>query len=269
MNAVAPDEGAGDHGRLRHPGPCPGPASSSWKTSRHCSGRCGSTCGPAATTSPPRPTGRGALAVAARQPPDAVILDLGLPDVGGVEVILELRGWSRAPVIVLSGRTCSGRQDRRPGRGRGRLRHQAVLHGGTARPAAGHAPPGRVRAARVAGSGSGERVDLRGAYGGCRRPTASGRCGRPHRMAAAGDPGALTRPTGRIPQLLSGRVGAGFRERTNYLRYHMAPLSRKLEGDPAQTAPPAHRTRHGLPLPALSLRPSPLSRWIGGPFHGP
>src|ERR1035438_465465 len=54
------------------------------------------------------PTGRAALAAAARQPPDAVILDLGLPDVEGIEVIRELRGWSRAPVIVLSGRTGSG-----------------------------------------------------------------------------------------------------------------------------------------------------------------
>ena len=37
-----------------------------------------------------------------------MILDLGLPDVDGIEVIWGLRGWSRAPVIVLSGRTGSG-----------------------------------------------------------------------------------------------------------------------------------------------------------------
>src|SRR6266576_1546469 len=53
-------------------------------------------------------TGREALAEARRRPPDAVILDLGLPDVDGIEVIGELRGWSRAPVIVLSGRTGPG-----------------------------------------------------------------------------------------------------------------------------------------------------------------
>jgi CheY-like chemotaxis protein len=52
--------------------------------------------------------GRAALAVAARHPPDAVILDLGLPDVDGIEVIRELRHWSRAPVIVLSGRAGPG-----------------------------------------------------------------------------------------------------------------------------------------------------------------
>jgi two-component system KDP operon response regulator KdpE len=38
------------------------------------------------------------------QPPDAVILDLGLPDVDGTHVIEKLRAWSRAPIIVLSGR---------------------------------------------------------------------------------------------------------------------------------------------------------------------
>src|SRR5580704_818789 len=53
-------------------------------------------------------TGREALAVAASQPPDAVILDLGLPDIDGTEVIVELRRWSRAPIIVLSGRTSPG-----------------------------------------------------------------------------------------------------------------------------------------------------------------
>ena len=53
-------------------------------------------------------TSRAALTEAARRPPDAVLLDLGLPDVDGVRVIGELRTWSRAPVIVLSGRTGSG-----------------------------------------------------------------------------------------------------------------------------------------------------------------
>ena len=51
--------------------------------------------------------GREALAEARRQPPDLVLLDLGLPDLDGTEVIGELRGWSTAPVIVLSGRSGS------------------------------------------------------------------------------------------------------------------------------------------------------------------
>jgi len=48
--------------------------------------------------------GAGALAAAARQPPDLVILDLGLPDLDGVEVVAGLRGWCAAPIIVLSAR---------------------------------------------------------------------------------------------------------------------------------------------------------------------
>lgn len=48
-----------------------------------------------------------ALELAAKHPPDLVILDLGLPDMDGVEVIRGLRGWTDAPVIVLSGRTDS------------------------------------------------------------------------------------------------------------------------------------------------------------------
>jgi two-component system, OmpR family, KDP operon response regulator KdpE len=53
-------------------------------------------------------TGRDGLTEARRRLPDAIILDLGLPDMDGMEVIRELRGWSQAPVIVLSGRTGPG-----------------------------------------------------------------------------------------------------------------------------------------------------------------
>jgi two-component system KDP operon response regulator KdpE len=52
-------------------------------------------------------TGTEALEVAGRYPPDLVILDLGLPDLDGVEVIQGLRGWTKAPIIVLSGRADS------------------------------------------------------------------------------------------------------------------------------------------------------------------
>ena len=52
-------------------------------------------------------TGAQALEVAAAHPPDLVILDLGLPDMDGVDVIGGLRGWTAAPIIVLSGRADS------------------------------------------------------------------------------------------------------------------------------------------------------------------
>jgi two-component system KDP operon response regulator KdpE len=52
-------------------------------------------------------TGAEALQEASRHPPDLVILDLGLPDLDGVEVIQGLRGWTTAPIIVLSGRADS------------------------------------------------------------------------------------------------------------------------------------------------------------------
>lgn len=52
-------------------------------------------------------TGFEALRTAAAQPPDLVILDLGLPDLDGVDVVRGLRGWTTAPIIILSGRSGS------------------------------------------------------------------------------------------------------------------------------------------------------------------
>jgi two-component system KDP operon response regulator KdpE len=48
--------------------------------------------------------GRSGLAAAARDRPDVVILDLGLPDMDGEDVIRGLRGWTTTPIIVLSAR---------------------------------------------------------------------------------------------------------------------------------------------------------------------
>src|SRR3984893_10472329 len=52
-------------------------------------------------------TGAGALRAAAEHRPAVVVLDLGLPDISGIEVLEGLRGWLSAPVIVLSARTDS------------------------------------------------------------------------------------------------------------------------------------------------------------------
>ncbi len=48
--------------------------------------------------------GRQALVLAAERHPDAVILDLGLPDLNGIEVVRSLRRWSNVPVVILSAR---------------------------------------------------------------------------------------------------------------------------------------------------------------------
>ena len=50
------------------------------------------------------PDGATGLALASRHRPDLVIVDLGLPDVDGAEVVAGIRGWSATPIIVLSAR---------------------------------------------------------------------------------------------------------------------------------------------------------------------
>jgi len=49
-------------------------------------------------------TGQNALEQAAQHPVDVIILDLGLPDLDGVEVIRRLRRWNKVPIVVLSAR---------------------------------------------------------------------------------------------------------------------------------------------------------------------
>jgi two-component system KDP operon response regulator KdpE len=53
------------------------------------------------------PDGPSAIALAAKEHPDIVMVDLGMPRLDGVGVIGALRGWSTAPIIVVSGRTGS------------------------------------------------------------------------------------------------------------------------------------------------------------------
>lgn len=49
-------------------------------------------------------SGKIALMLATQQPPDLVILDLGLPDMDGLEIIRQLRDWSQVPIIIVSAR---------------------------------------------------------------------------------------------------------------------------------------------------------------------
>ncbi|MER6446005.1 DNA-binding response regulator [Streptomyces venezuelae] len=53
------------------------------------------------------PDGGSALRLAAARKPDVIVLDLGLPDMDGVDVIRSVRGWSRVPILVLSARHTS------------------------------------------------------------------------------------------------------------------------------------------------------------------
>ncbi|MCX5559720.1 response regulator [Streptomyces sp. NBC_00038] len=53
------------------------------------------------------PDGATALRLAAVRRPDVVVLDLGLPDMDGTDVIKALRGWTRVPILVLSARRAS------------------------------------------------------------------------------------------------------------------------------------------------------------------
>jgi two-component system KDP operon response regulator KdpE len=47
-------------------------------------------------------TGREGIALAANQQPDVIVLDLGLPDMDGLDVLKSLREWSQTPVLILS-----------------------------------------------------------------------------------------------------------------------------------------------------------------------
>jgi two-component system KDP operon response regulator KdpE len=56
--------------------------------------------------------GRGALRRATECPPAAIVLDCGLPDIDGIEVVTQLRRWSGVPIIVFSARSSRADQER-------------------------------------------------------------------------------------------------------------------------------------------------------------
>ncbi|MEY9952849.1 response regulator [Leifsonia sp. EB34] len=51
------------------------------------------------------PNGKAALSLVVNEHPDLLILDLGMPQLSGVEVIKAIRGWNTVPILVVSGRT--------------------------------------------------------------------------------------------------------------------------------------------------------------------
>ena len=96
-------------------------------------------------------TGADALRWATLKPPDLVILDLGLPDMDGGEVLERLRAWSSVPLIVLSVRSNEAEKVRLLEQRRRRLRGQAVRHGRAPGARACRDAPARARLGRRAG----------------------------------------------------------------------------------------------------------------------
>jgi two-component system, OmpR family, KDP operon response regulator KdpE len=207
-------------------------------------------------------TGREALAVAAGQPPDAVILDLGLPDIDGTEVIVEMRRWSKAPIIVLSGRTS-------PGDKIGALDVGADDY--VTKPFAMAELLARLRAALRRDEGElGQGRPREAVIGQWVVDLATHQVTRSPAAPSDGPPGIsgstlrltptewrilefLIRRPGQLvgsADILTGVWGPGFGQRTNYLRFHMARLRRKLEDNPA-------RPRHLLTEPGMGYRYQP------------
>jgi two-component system, OmpR family, KDP operon response regulator KdpE len=185
--------------------------------------------------------GRMALAEAAAAPPDAVVLDLGLPDLDGTAVLAELRPWFGGPVLVLSARADS--QDKVQALDAGAddyvtkpfdmpellARLRAVLRRGSA---AADVPV--VRTDHFV-------IDLA-----ARQVTVGDLVVRltPTEWALLTE---LVRARGRLVgqrQLLQTVWGPAYQRETNYLRVYLAQLRRKLEPDPAH--PRYLRTEPGM-----------------------
>jgi len=201
--------------------------------------------------------GGEALAEARRRAPDAVLLDLGLPDVDGTDVIRELRGWSLAPVIVLSGRAGSGDKI-------GAL--DAGADDYVTKPFDIEELLARLRAALRRGEQPAAASAFRiGQYQiDVAAHTIAGNVQPAPGTATAGQQLHLTPTEWRLLEVLLaapgqlvgserllGEVwGPGFTRSTHYLRFHMAGLRRKLEDDP-------HRPRHLLTEPGMGYRYQP------------
>ena len=175
--------------------------------------------------------GRGGLAAVAREHPNAIILDLGLPDMDGTEVIRGVRGWSSVPILVLSARDQeaqkvaaldAGADDyvTKPfGMDEMLARLRAAVRRSAPAPdepviSTGHFTVD-LRAKQVTVNGAGE-VRL--------TPTEW------HLVEI------LARNRGRLvsrAQLLREVWGPGYDSESHYLRVYMAQLRRKLEPDPA------------------------------------
>ena len=202
-------------------------------------------------------SGSAALEIAARHPPDLVILDLGLPDLDGVDVIHGLRGWTNAPIIVLSGRADSTNKVEALDAGAddyvtkpfGMDELLARMRAVTRRAGAdGDTPQVRLgdlvvdlAAKQVVRSPLGESQDHAGKGAVRLTPTEW------HLLEV------LLRNPGKLlsqQQLLADVWGPGYADAAGNLRLYMAQLRRKLEPDPA-------RPRWLLTEPGMGYRYQP------------
>ena len=175
--------------------------------------------------------GRTALREAADQHPDLVILDLGLPDLDGTEVLAGLRPWFTGPVLVLSARADS--QDK-----------VGALDAGAddyvSKPFDMSELLARLRALQRRGTPEPEdpvvRTDHFTVDLAARQVTVDGVVVR-LTPTEWGLLSALVRTPGRLVsqrQLLQSVWGPAYQKETHYLRVYMGQLRRKLEPDPAQ-----------------------------------
>lgn len=174
-------------------------------------------------------TGVAALRLAAAHPPDAVVLDLGLPDMDGGEVIAGLQSWCRAPIIVLSAR--DGQHDK-----------VRALDGGAVdyvvKPFGMDELLARLRAAvRRHDTGTGQSVITTDAFSVDLAAKTVTRDGHPVRLTPtewhvleilARNPGHLVAQR----DLLREVWGPAYEKETHYLRVYLSTLRRKLERDP-------------------------------------
>jgi two-component system KDP operon response regulator KdpE len=190
------------------------------------------------------PDGRTALDLAARRHPDVIVLDLGLPDMEGAEVIRGLRGWTSVPIIVLTARHASEEKvdtldvgaDDYVTKPFGMDELLARL-----RAAVRRAAPPEEDAVVVT---EGFTVDLS-----AKKATRDGADVRltPTEWHVLE---VLVRNAGRLvsqQQLLRDVWGPSYANETGYLRVYLAQLRRKLEADPS-------RPRHLITEPGMGYR---------------
>ena len=188
--------------------------------------------------------GQTAVRAAAEQRPDVIVLDLGLPDIDGVEVLRQVRRSSRVPVVVLSARSGSSDKVR-------------ALDAGAddfvTKPFGVDELLARLRAAVRRGDPAGEPLVVEA--GDLLIDVAA------KRVQRAGEDVRLTptewsllevlvRRRGQLVthrELLQAVWGPAYHTESNYLRVYAAQLRRKLEAEPS-------RPRHLLTEPGLGYR---------------